>query len=280
MPYCLRIFISISILTLSFFCQADNIPTLTLANKYQGQTDINQYWVSEKLDGVRAYWNGKQLISRQGNPFPAPSWFTKDFPTVALDGELWLGRGKFQTLVSIVKKKHAISSEWEQIRYFVFDLPKLKLPFNQRLNQLKKITHLHDGVYLQLVDQYQLADKKALMQSLEAVIKQGGEGLMLHHTDALYHSGRNNDLLKVKPYFDAEATVIKHLPGKGKFKGLMGALLVETPEGIRFKIGSGFSDKERLNPPTINSIITYTYHGKTQKGIPRFASFLRVRKNF
>jgi len=275
MPYSLLI---IALLASTFISQAADAPPLTLAKTYQGQVDLSQYWVSEKLDGVRAYWNGKQLISRQGNIYPAPPWFTKGFPDESLDGELWLGRGKFQSLVSIVRKKQAIDNEWQQVRYFVFDLPQLNKPFKQRLNHLQKLSTLYNGNYLKLVKQFQVADKSALMQILDSVVAKGAEGLMLHHTDALYHKGRNSDLLKVKPYYDAEAKVIAYIPGKGKYTGLMGALLVETTEGLEFKIGTGFTDKQRSKPPEINSIITYTYHGKTKKGIPRFASFLRIRE--
>jgi DNA ligase-1 len=253
-------------------------PALTLAKTYKGKIDITQYWVSEKLDGVRAYWNGQQLISRQGNPYPAPAWFIKNFPAETLDGELWLERNQFQRLLSIVKKKKAINTEWQQVRYFVFDLPHLNKPFDQRLNRLQQLVTLSASPYLKSVRQYQLADETALQQELDRITALGGEGLMLHRADAFYHAGRNNDLLKVKPYFDAEAIVISHIAGKGKYLGMLGSLLVEMPEGLQFRIGSGFTDQQRANPPTIGKTITYSYHGKTQKGIPKFASFLRVRE--
>jgi len=253
-------------------------PPLTLAKTYQDNIDLKQYLVSEKLDGVRAYWNGYQLISRQGNPYPAPAWFTKDFPKKALDGELWLGRQQFQTLLSIVKKKQAIDKEWKTVRYFVFDLPHSNKPFNQRLIKLEKTIYLSNSPYLKAVKQYRLNDKTALLKELDRVVSIGAEGLMLHKADSYYQAGRNNDLLKVKPYYDAEATVIKHIGGKGKYTGLLGSLLVETTEGVQFKIGSGFSDQQREYPPRIGDIITYKYYGKTLKGIPRFASFLRIRE--
>jgi len=253
-------------------------PPLTLAKTYQDNIDLKQYWVSEKLDGVRAYWNGHQLISRQGNPYPAPVWFTKDFPAKALDGELWLDRQQFQALLSIVKKKKAIDKEWKTVRYFVFDLPHSNKPFNQRLIELEKTISSSNSPYLKAVKQYQLNDKTALLKELDRIVSIGAEGLMLHKADSYYQAGRNNDLLKVKPYYDAEATVIKHIGGKGKYTGLLGSLLVETTEGVQFKIGSGFSDQQRKYPPKIGDVITYKYYGKTLKGIPRFASFLRIRE--
>ncbi len=262
------------------FSQADisEAPPLTLAKTYKGQVDLTQYWVSEKLDGVRAYWNGQQFISRQGNPYSAPSWFTKDFPKQVLDGELWLGRGQFQSLLSIVRKKQAIDGEWQQVRFFVFDLPQVKKSFSQRLIKLQQLVSSSNSPYLKLVNQYKITNDSALQQQLDKIVVMGGEGLMLHRADALYHVGRNDDLLKVKPYFDAEAIVIAHIAGKGKYTGMMGSLLVETHDRLQFRIGSGFTDLQRSKPPKIGKTITFTYHGKTQKGIPKFASFLRIRE--
>ncbi|MCK4841662.1 MAG: DNA ligase [Methylococcales bacterium] len=275
----MRITLLILLLLFNYSSSYADKPALTLAKTYEGNVDISQYWVSEKLDGVRAYWNGKQLISRQGNIYSAPVWFAQYFPKQALDGELWLARGQFQDLISIVRKKHAIDEEWKKVRYFVFDLPHSEQTFSLRLKALQTLVKQSKSPYLHLLKQYRLADKTALMQTLNQIVDAGGEGLMLHHADALYHVGRNADLLKVKPYYDAEATVISHIEGKGKFTGLLGSLLVEMPNGKRFKIGSGFDLQQRQNPPAIGSVVTYRYHGKTRKGIPRFASFLRVRKN-
>ena len=130
-----------------------------------------------------------------------------------------------------------------------------------------------------LVDQFRVADHAELMARLEAVVAAGGEGLMLHHEDAPYRAGRSDDLLKVKPYLDAEARVIAHLPGQGRYAGLMGALLVEESSGRRFRLGNGFSDEERRSPPPIGSLVTFKYQGRTRHGLPRFASFLRVREH-
>ena len=111
---------------------------------------------------------------------------------------------------------------------------------------------------------------------LDDIVKKGAEGLMLHRADSLYHSGRSDDLLKLKPWQDAEATVIEILPGKGKFSGMMGALVVKDKRGHIFRIGSGFSDNERRNPPQPGSVIIYKFTGTSKKGLPRFASFLRM----
>ncbi|HHJ20826.1 MAG TPA: DNA ligase, partial [Gammaproteobacteria bacterium] len=169
-------------------------------------------------------------------------------------------------------------AEWRKVIYQVFELPGGSGDFSHRLQILKqRLGALHIR-YLHLVKQDRVASREALFDRLDQVVALGGEGLMLHRADALYHAGRSDDLLKLKRYQDAEATVIQQLPGKGKYAGLMGSLLVETEDGIRFRVGSGFSDATRRNPPPIGTVITYQYFGKSNKGIPRFASFLRVRE--
>ena len=275
--------INILLLIFLFICPplsyAENSkPELTLAKTYKGQVDLSQYLVSEKLDGVRAYWDGKQLVSRQGNIFPAPDWFIKNFPEKSLDGELWLARGKFQKLLSIVSKKVAIEEEWQEIAYYVFDLPNSSKLFSQRLNIFRRLVNQTNSQYLRAIEQYRIVNHSELMLQLNNIVELGGEGLMLHRADAVYKKGRTRDLLKVKPYYDAEAIVVAHTQGKGKFLGMLGAILVKTPEGQQFRIGTGFSLEQRRFPPPIGIIITYTYHGKTDRGIPRFASFLRVRR--
>ena len=253
-------------------------PALLLAKVYTDNIDVSQYWVSEKYDGVRAYWDGKQLISRQGNTYHAPKWFTAGFPHRPLDGELWVARNHFEKLISTVRKKHPIDKEWRQVRYMVFELPNARGTFSERLSRLKELFLGLENPYIKLIKQYRVKNHSDLMSQLDSIIKKGAEGLMLHHAKALYKTGRHDDLLKVKRYQDAEARVIQHFKGKGKYLDLLGSLLVETADGKRFKIGSGFSDKERKHPPAIGTLITYKFFGKTINGIPRFASFLRVRE--
>jgi DNA ligase-1 len=253
-------------------------PNLILANIYQPDTRLQDYWVSEKFDGVRAYWNGKDLVSRQGNIFHAPKWFIASLPDkTTLDGELWLGRGKFDLLSGMVRRHSTSESGWQGIKYMVFDLPGNHQVFDERLKQLKKIILAINAPHIQLVQQHKVIAHEILMKELDNIVKQGGEGLMLHLGSSIYASGRSDDLLKLKKYFDAEAIVINHIPGKGKYKGMLGSLEVETADKKIFKIGTGFSDAERKNPPVVGSLITYKYFGLTNKGIPRFASFVRIR---
>ncbi len=254
-------------------------PALLLANIYQPGITLENYWVSEKLDGVRAFWNGKNFISRQGNTFHAPEWFLSPLPKTVLDGELWMGRGKFERLSGIVRRQSPDDSDWKNIKFMIFDLPDNRQTFDRRLKQLKKIVRDINTPHIQAVNQTKISTHEALIKKLDNIVQQGGEGLMLHSGLSLYKKGRSDDLLKLKKYFDAEAVVIKHLPGKGKHTGMLGSMIVETANGKRFKIGSGFSDTERKNPPAIGSTITYKYFGLTNKGTPRFASFLRHRNS-
>ena len=256
----------------------DNSPALLLANIWQENLDVRDYWVSEKLDGVRAYWNGEKLVSRSGYVIHTPAWFTAGFPERALDGELWAGRGQFAWVNAAVRTYPPKDEQWRKIGYYVFELPKAKGTFTERLEQLDRILAAHPLPHLHKIEQFRLTDNKALNKKLEHLTAAGAEGLMLHHQDARYVTGRQNALLKLKTFQDDEAVVIGYTEGKGKYQGLLGALIVETEDGRRFKLGSGLSDQQRANPPAIGSTVTYKYYGFTQNGLPRFASFLRVRR--
>ena len=252
-------------------------PSLLLANIYRDDIDLGQYWVSEKLDGVRAYWDGETLTSRNGNRFNAPPWFIEDFPRVALDGELWMGRGTFERLSGAVRRQHPDDAQWRDITFMVFDLPSSPATFDGRLKRLREMFEANKSPHVALVEQFRVADHDTLMDTLNKVVAGGGEGLMLHRGSSRYTAGRTDDLLKLKTYEDAEAVVVGHVPGKGKFAGMLGALLVEMPEGRRFRLGTGFSNEERLEPPPLGAIVTYKHYGKTRNGLPRFATFLRTR---
>lgn len=252
-------------------------PALLLAQNYQQGVDVKQYLISEKFDGVRAFWNGKELISRQGNIINAPVWFTKDLPKIALDGELWLARGEFDNLSGAVRKDKPIDAEWKNISYRIFELPGAKGSFQVRSKRIVQIVQQANLPHLKAVTQFAVENEADLNLRLKQVVARGGEGLMLHRADALYATGRSDALLKLKLLYDAEAKVIGHTAGKGKYVGKLGALVVETPQGIRFKLGTGFNDAQREDPPKIGSTVTYTYKDITKTGKPKFASFLRVR---
>lgn len=255
-------------------------PELLLAQVYHDDVDIQQYWVSEKLDGVRAFWNGSELISRGGNVIAAPAWFVADFPAEKLDGELWSGRNQFAEILSTVSKQQAIDTEWQAIRYFIFELPDAAGTFTERISAMQAIIQRQGSPYLKVVPQLRIAGNTELFEKLNRFESIGAEGLMLHHQDALYKTGRSADLLKLKTYQDTEAVVIGYRPGKGKYQGMVGALVVRTPEGKTFAIGSGLTDELRMTPPEIGAVVTYRYNGMTKNGLPRFARFLRIREAF
>ena len=255
----------------------ENAPQFLLAQQYKSGVDVTQYLISEKYDGVRAMWNGSRFYTRQGNLINAPAWFTKDLPNTPLDGELWLGRGQFDALSGAVRKDVPIDAEWQHITYNVFELPNAEGTFEARAKRILEIVKKANLVHLKAVTQFRVKDEAELKLRLKLMVKNGGEGLMLHRADAEYITARNAALIKLKPLFDAEATVVAHTAGKGKYQGKLGALVVEAPDGIRFKLGTGLSDAQRENPPKIGSLVTYTYKDKTKNGKPKFARFLRVR---
>jgi len=253
---------------------------LLLANDVGPKVDPANYLVSEKYDGVRAIWDGKVLRFRSGRPVNAPAWFIAKLPAQALDGELWLRRGRFEALSGIVRKTEPQDDEWHQIKYMIFELPDAPGSFAERVRRIREIVANTKWPQLIAVEQFRVADRAALKRKLDEVARGGGEGLMLHLADAAYVTGRSDVLLKLKALQDTEAVVIEHMPGKGKYKGMLGALRVQTPGGKKFLIGTGFTDAARKNPPPVGTTITYTYRGLTNTGLPRFASYLRVRENF
>jgi len=253
-------------------------PPLMLAETYRRDMSLADYWVSEKYDGVRAFWDGRQLWTRGGERIVAPAWFTTPLPKQPLDGELWAGRGRFAHAVSTARNQTPNDIAWHEMRYMVFDLPAQPGDFTTRLAALRRLLPITDAPWVVPVPQERATTHEALQALLDKTVKMGGEGLMLHRGASLYKGERGNDLLKVKPYDDAEARVIEHLPGKGRHSTRLGALVVETPEGKRFRLGTGLTDAERENPPAIGTWVTYRYNGLTAKGLPRFARFMRVRE--
>lgn len=266
---------------LSLACRADGPPPVMLADVYDpaAGVDLSAYWVSEKLDGVRGYWDGTKLSTRGGNVIRAPAWFTAGWPNVPLDGELWAGRGRFHLVSSVARTRTPDDDAWRQVRFMVFDLPAHGGMFTERLAALSLLLDEHDIVWLQGVAQFRAADREALDAALAEVVSEGGEGLMLHRGASRYRAGRSGDLLKYKLHEDAEAIVVGHLPGKGKYERMLGSLIVERPDGLRFRLGTGFTDAQRHDPPPIGSRVTYAYNGLTRNGVPRFARFVRVRND-
>ncbi|SIS66321.1 DNA ligase [Neptunomonas antarctica] len=284
-----KLLLSLPLLALGTFtaCSAwatvseiSNIPPLQLAESLDPDElhiDLKGYWYAEKLDGVRGYWDGQQLLTRQGNPIHAPAWFTQALPTIAMEGELWIERQQFDRVSGIARSLQADEESWRAVKFYLFDLPHYPGTYEQRRAVLEKWVASMAQTHIQAVDILPFSSSRALEQQLTDWTAKGAEGVMLYRGAGLYQAKRTHDLLKLKGYEDAEAQVVEWLPGKGKYKGMLGALLVEDKEGMRFRIGSGFSDAERQAPPDIGSTITYRFNGKTRYGKPRFARFERIR---
>ena len=251
-------------------------PGLLLAQPRENDLDLTGWWMSEKLDGVRAWWDGRQFLSRQGNVYDAPEWFTAGLPTVPLDGELWLDRKAFQRTVSIVRR-HDRSEQWRQIAFVVFDAPGVNEPFEARQKVLASHLRERRPRYARVLQQDRCTGLEHLQTELARIEALGGEGLMLREPGSRYEAGRSSTLLKVKTFHDAEARVVEHLPGRGRHAGRMGALLVKLPGGLTFSVGTGFTDAQRRSPPPVGSLITFRYQELTDRGVPRFPSFVRVR---
>jgi DNA ligase-1 len=259
--------------------QAAEPPALLLANVYRPGLPLAEYWVSEKYDGVRGYWDGHTLRTRGGETIHAPPWFTAGWPPEPMDGELWAGRGRFAQAQSTTRQQRPDDAAWRELRFMVFDLPRHGGTFDERIPALGALVSALGQPWVQAVPQARVASDAALQALLRRTVRAGGEGLMLHRGASLYRSGRSGDLIKVKTHEDTEARVVAHVPGKGKHAGRLGALLVEMPSGQRFKLGAGFSDADRNHPPPLGSWVTYRYRGTHDGGLPRFASFVRVRED-
>jgi DNA ligase-1 len=251
-------------------------PALLLANVWDPSIDPTGWWMSEKYDGLRGYWDGGKLWSRKGNAIHAPDYFLTELPKdIVLDGELWMGRGEFEETISTVLS-HTPDERWKGVRFMVFDAPEAKGTFEQRMEFLRATLPARNE-FVKMVPQERCGGMKHLLAERDRIVALGGEGMMLRKPESEYETRRSPTLLKVKTHDDAEATVIAHLPGRGKFGGKLGSLRVRTADGREFSVGIGFTDVQRAAPPEVGAVITYRYRGLTDKGLPRFPSFLRVR---
>jgi DNA ligase-1 len=255
----------------------DHLVPIVLAKHFDGVMLSSAYWSSEKLDGIRCYWDGKQLLTRTGKLIHAPKWFIAGLPSQALDGELWAGRGAYQTVTKVVLDHTPNDKQWQGIAYHVFDLPQSNESFELRQKSLKSLLEKQPLKHVQWVKQTKLESLPSIEKALAEVVDQGGEGLMLRTPGSLYKTGRSEHLLKLKVRKDSEARVIAYQTGRGKYENMLGAVWVELENGKMFKIGTGFSDDERKTPPPIGSNITFSHQGFTEKGLPRFASFERIK---
>lgn len=244
-------------------------PKIYDSQKYE----INNWYMSEKLDGIRGYWDGEKLYSKNGNIIYAPDWFTNDFPKFKLDGELWTKRDDFENIQNIVLDKKP-SLKWEEITYNIFEVPEAKGNFDDRLKIIKNYLNSNQNKYIKIIPQINCKNQEDLELYLEELINKKAEGIIIKNPKIEYFKGRSNDILKVKKFYDDEGIVIGLNYKDEKFK----SLIIKQKNNVVFNLGGGFSDKERLNPPKTGDIVTYKYYGFTKYNKPKFASFLRIRK--
>ncbi|MFP2930196.1 DNA ligase [Pyxidicoccus sp. 3LG] len=254
----------------------EKAPPLLLAHSWENDVDLTDWWMSEKLDGVRAYWDGKRFWSRLGNEFFAPAWFTAGLPDFPLDGELFGGRKRFQRTVSIVRRQDR-SDDWKELVFVAFDAPAVDAAFEQRLEHCRHWMEKAKPAYARWHEHERCQGTPHLRKELERVEGLGGEGLMLRKPGSRYEAGRSHTLLKVKTFKDDEARVVGHVAGAGRHKGRLGALEVELRNGKRFSVGTGLSDAEREAPPPVGTVITFRYQELSDDGVPRFPSYVGVR---
>jgi DNA ligase-1 len=251
-------------------------PDLFLLKTYKDTQAIVGWTMSEKLDGVRGFWDGKQLLSRGGKKLNPPKWFVKNYPPFAIDGELWTQRGDFENISSIVRR-HNSKNRWKNITHQIFEVPNQSGGLLDRLTVLQKYLDKNSNAFIKIIRQTPIDSKQALQNFLNVVVMSGGEGVVVRNPKTLYQTGRLSSALKVKKYLDTECRVVKILQGKGKYRNKMGSVLCQLDNKNTVKIGSGFSDDWRNNPPEIGTQITFKYYGLTKNGKYRFPVFLRIR---
>jgi DNA ligase-1 len=272
-----RAYLLLLVLSLVLPCRAADGPALMLATRWQEGLDPTGWWMSEKYDGVRGYWDGARMLTRQGAPIAIPAALRKELPDFSLDGELWAGRGRFQQTVATVRDA-VPGPGWSSVRYLVFDAPAHPGAFETRLARIEAWLREHPSAHVRVVEQVRCSGRPHLRHFLAQVERQGGEGVMLRAAGSPYTAGRSDHLRKFKSFDDAEAVVRGYNSGRGKYEGMVGSLIVELPDGMRFSVGSGLSDEQRRAPPPVGSTITFKHHGWTDAGKPRFPVFWRVRE--
>lgn len=243
-----------------------------LAKNWAG-SDPTGWWISEKLDGVRAVWDCRTLSTRTGQPIHAPKWFIDSLPSSEpLDGELWIGRGQFQLTVGVVRSKSG-GDAWRSMRFAAFDAPMALGGFEERQDAMRAAIG-HGPAFV--LAQRQCRSHADLLEELASVERAGGEGVMLRQPGSVYERKRSSTLLKVKTFRDAEATVVGYDAGTGRNHSTIGAIVAQLQDGTEFRVSSGLTDAVRHNPPAVGSLFTFKYQEMTDGGVPRFPSFLRV----
>jgi len=169
---------------------------ILLANVWTDDDDPTGWWMSEKLDGVRAYWDGKQFLSRRNNIYFAPDWFLTGLPNHPLDGEIWFARKEFDRASEIVRSQ-GTPDRWKDLKYLVFDAPDAKGPFEDRMKFLQDNVGGWKNTFTTIHQHATCEGMDHLFEELERVTALGGEGLMLRKPQSNYERTRSSTLLKV-----------------------------------------------------------------------------------
>lgn len=226
-----------------------------LSQTYEGQNPKG-WLMSEKLDGMRALWNGRELVTRNGNVIAAPAWFLAALPPMALDGELWAGRGKFQRMLSIVRG----GTGWEEITFRVFDAPEIDGGFETR--HTAAADAITGCAVAAIVEHVVCAGRKHFLSYAGELIAKGAEGAMLRKSGSAYVPRRSSALLKFKPVETDEAKVIGYTPGKDSIRVAW--------NGVKLAL------KTALRPP-LGASVSFQFMGVTDGGVPRHPTFIAVR---
>ena len=227
------------------------------------------WYMSEKLDGVRAIWNGEYLLTRNGNIIHAPDKWLAELPEhQQLDGELFMGRGQFQKTVSVTRRLTPDKEDWMRVGYMVFDVIDMNVDWLERFTQLKL------GYPIVPVEHHLCHSLEHLDTYYRSIIDNGGEGVMIRNPRGMYVKQRSHDLLKVKPSLHMEAVVTGYTEGKGKYEGMVGALECKAGD-VTFEVGSGLTDADRTRKytPMIGTKIKVIYQSLTDDGKPRFPRY-------
>ena len=254
------------------------IPPVMLAETWDGTQDLSGWLMSEKLDGIRAYWDGSAFWTRAGSKIAVPDGFAEGLPTHPLDGEMWTGRNQFQLCSSILRKKVPNPIEWVKVEYRIFDRPDdtHHIPFRDRVQMLNDWYEEKHPPHASVLLQIPCENNDHLHEALAITIRANGEGVIVRDPESVYVNGRSGFMLKVKPTWDAEAKIIGYNDGKGKYTGFVGSFAMEMPNGKQFALNVK-GDALRKRPPPVGTVVTYTYKGLTDDGIPRFAEYQRIR---
>lgn len=243
---------------------------------YQGDENIKNWLMSEKLDGIRGYWNGKELLTRKSKKIYTPRWFIKNFPPFELDGELWTKRADFENIQNIVMDKKP-SKDWKQITYNIFEVPNANGNFIERLEKAKKWFEKNPNMHVKIIKQIKVQNKGHLHNFFEELSSKGAEGLIVKNPKELYHTGRSPHILKVKKAQDMEGEIIKI--NMSEKTAVLKSLKLKLKNGVIFNLGTGFTKEQRKTPPKVGEIVTFKYFGFTKNRKPKFASFLHIRED-